>query len=112
MLKKVVKSILKSILIAAIILWVGFVTINILSLDKALVKIVTLIENQISDLQKAYNNSVENDVTLSGQIQDLTRSAAKEVDYNHIIRGDVTVTTVFGLGSGTVIKKTDNEMYI
>jgi S1-C subfamily serine protease len=70
---------------------------------------------QIEILQR---QSTINDLSLSSDLTELARStlkiaeSIKEVDYNKIIRGDVLVMGIFGSGAGTVIKKTENTMYV
>jgi S1-C subfamily serine protease len=49
---------------------------------------------------------------LSTRLQDLVRNSVKEVDYDKILRGDVAVMSLFGSGAGTIVKKTDKEMYV
>jgi len=94
------------------------------------------LQSQIDSLYESNNNLVDNDTTLETDIQETLRKvennvqeelkkvdnaleetdkrlkALAEPDLNKLINGTVFVRDLFGAGAGTVIKKTDKEMYI
>jgi serine protease Do len=109
------KKILNVLTIVAVIIWIGFVSVKLLAIDQIIQDSVFVLQEQIEILQR---QSTINDLSLSSDLTELARStlkieeSIKEVDYNKIIRGDVLVMGIFGSGAGTVIKKTENEMYV
>jgi len=123
------KKIIKILITLVFIIWVGLVTVRLISLPGLINKSISTLQEEISILQRQYDESFQNDIQLLTKLQDLTRSdkifnnyienklnridsQLKEVDYNHILRGNVLVTSFFGSGAGTVVKKTDKEMYV
>ena len=106
------KKLLKAVVIVAIVSWIGLVSVKLLAIDQVINDSVLALQGEIETLQSQSYNSFKNDLILSTEFQDLVRNSVKEVDYRHILKTDVLVMSLFGSGAGTVIKKTDNEMYV
>jgi len=84
------------------------------------------IDSQVFDLNNRCNQLTLNDMNLARIIQDLGRKYDAEIkslgekgeqlreefDISTIINTDVYVQDIDGAGAGTIIKKTENEMYI
>ena len=116
-------KVLLGILILAIGLNLALFVINFkkeIKVDNVILQIAVdakykLIENQIKDLKaedKIIYYQIDKDSSnLSEKIININNQI-RGVDYNKIIKGDVVVESLFGIGAGTVIKKTDKEMYI
>lgn len=124
-----IKKILKVFTILAIVIWIGIVSVKLLAIDQVINDSFLALQGEIETLQYQSNKTFQNDLLLLTKLQDLTRNSTqvtdiikeqitiiheeiKEVDYNKIIKGDVSVIGVFGSGSGTVVKKTNKEMYV
>jgi S1-C subfamily serine protease len=95
---------------------------------------------QIDSLNDSNNNLLDNDITLEKDVQEALREVTKtitgvyedmtkvvkitregleaiqkqtaEPDVNKLLNGEVFVQDIMGAGAGTVIKKTNKEMYI
>jgi len=106
------KKILKVLVVVAIVSWMGLVSVKLLAIDQVINDSFLSLQGQIETLQSQSYNSFKNDLILSTELQDLVRNSVKEVDYKHILKTDVLVMSIFGSGAGTVVKKTDNEMYV
>ena len=106
------KKILKAVVIVAIVSWIGLVSVKLLAIDQVINDSVLALQGEIETLQQQSYNSFKNDLFLSNEIIELVRNSVKEVDYKHILKTDVLVMSIFGSGAGTVVKKTDNEMYV
>ena len=106
------KNLVKNVVIIALVVWIGMVSVKLLAIDQVINDSLLVLQGEIETLQNQSYDSFKNDLILSTGLQDLVRNSINEVDYNKIIKGDVVVESLFGIGAGTVIKKTDKEMYI
>ena len=132
-----IKKILKVLGIVALVFCLMTIVIRLDSLEKVTKRSVADLQWRIGFFDE---QTFGRDIELSTKLQDLERvvklnkvetevqsltdvlkmesqigkliDRTKEVDYNHIIRGDVLVMSLFGSGAGTVVKKTDKEMYV
>jgi S1-C subfamily serine protease len=137
---QLVKKLLKvlGISILGYMLFISF--IGTLHLNTVIKDLSDIVESDRQDNFDNNNQSIKNDLELTTQIQDLARNTnkfkneiekenfidslkldseikqiknqIKEVDKQKIINGSVFVRGIEGLGSGTVIKKTEEAMYI
>jgi S1-C subfamily serine protease len=87
---------------------VGLV-IGLVSLRLDMINTTNLLENEIATLNDNYNQLIDNDIRLLGQIQ---TNKIEQPDLIRLLNSDVSVGTFFGEGAGTVIKRTENRMYI
>jgi serine protease Do len=114
MLKRLVKVILMSLFVIGLTLGIcdeiKFRYINRLSIEG--------LQSQIDYLTERNNDLLNNNIETGGLVQDLGRSLnkiknqIKEVDVNYILNGSVFVQSLLGMGSGTIVKKTNEGMYI
>jgi S1-C subfamily serine protease len=132
MIKKILKVFATSLVIGMLIANT-YIIVKFASLTR---EMFNEIQQQIDDLYESDNNQINNDVTLTGQIQDATRNIDKalteetkkvneavnevkivtanlvEPDFNKLLKGNVFVRGFMGQGAGTIIKKTNDHMYI
>ena len=106
------KKLAKIVVIIAIVSWIGLVSVKLLAIDQVINDSLLVLQGEIETLQNQSYDSFKNDLILSTGLQDLVRNSINEVDYNKIIKGDVLVESIFGSGAGTVVKKTETEMYV
>jgi S1-C subfamily serine protease len=87
---------------------VGLV-IGLISLRLDMINTVDSLESEITFLKHNYNQLISNETQLLGQIQ---ANKIEQPDLIKLLNSDVSVSTFFGEGAGTIIKKTENRMYI
>jgi S1-C subfamily serine protease len=93
---------------------------SVRNLNMKVKEISKITNSQIEEINSRYNNVLNNELLLLRYIKDNTIVTEKlqqilknkEVNIDNIINSDVFVKGIFGLGAGTVIKNSDNEMYI
>jgi S1-C subfamily serine protease len=107
-----IRKILKVLGIVTLVFCLTIITIRLNSLENIINGSISALQGEIETLQSQSYNSFKNDLFLSNEVMELVRNSVKEVDYRHIIKTDVLVMSIFGSGAGTVVKKTDNEMYV
>ena len=107
-----IRKILKVLGIVTLVFCLTIITIRLNSLENIINGSISALQGEIETLQSQSYNSFKNDLFLSNEVMELVRNSVKEVDYKHIIKTDVLVMSIFGSGAGTVVKKTDNEMYV
>jgi S1-C subfamily serine protease len=106
--KDLIESIVLGIVIGILIIF-GIVQYQNKNATKLAIK---ELQNQIIDIQEAYNNLLDNDIELTKEIQEINRNIQKEPNIKQLLNSSVFVKSEFGLGAGTVIKKTETEMYV
>jgi len=124
-----IKKILKVLGIVTLVFCLMIITIRLNSLENNIKDSTSVLQEEISVLSEQSNEAFQNDLLLLTKLQDLTRDSTqiadiikeqiaiiheeiKEVNYEKILKGDVLVTSLFGSGAGTVVRKTDKEMYV
>lgn len=142
MIKNTLKQVWKWIKISIKIIFVIWIFISFISINGKLNSVSETLDYQISDLNDRYNNVVQNEIELSKQLQESYRTSKKDLQslqkdtiieielmskmiiestkntymneriLKNVINSDVFVQSIFGIGGGTVIKKTENEMYV
>jgi S1-C subfamily serine protease len=112
---KILKYYLVGLIIGAFIFSGGYF---ILRNDLSLAIAIKGLQSQISDLQEQDNQFLDNDIELAKNTL-LTMRAIKTlsqinqtVDVKLLLNSNVFVRGITGMGSGTVIKKTENRMYV
>jgi S1-C subfamily serine protease len=83
--------------------------IGLVSLRLDMINTVSSLESEITFLNYSYNQLISNETELLGQIQ---TNKIEQPDLIKLLNSDVSVSTFRGEGAGTVIKKTENRMYI
>jgi S1-C subfamily serine protease len=108
--------------------------IGVIQLKIDLNKFTEIFKQEIEILNDRYNQSVENDIELLQELQEqieknntgdnellkkitnllstIDELKRNNVDIDKLLNSDVFVMSIFGEGAGTVIKKTENNMYI
>ena len=109
------------------ILFASGLMLGIISLKVNLEKVVVLFETRYENVQREYNKLLTNQIDLLQQLQDLERLSSStnilfskaladlnshKVDVTRLLKTDVFVQGFQGEGAGTVVKKTDDSMYI
>jgi S1-C subfamily serine protease len=87
-------------------------TYLIVRLSIAIPLLLEEFQTQITDLQNFNDTLANNDTDLLAKIQDIKRQIQVEPNLDRLLRTDVFVRTGFGEGAGTIIKKTETNMYI
>jgi S1-C subfamily serine protease len=112
------KRILKIIVTAMVVSLLVGVIINLHIQNIKQSDSINYLQKQIDELAQVNNDLFDNSINLEGVIQDYQRKLIesfdklKEPNMNNLLNGSVFVKDIVGLGSGTVIKKTNTNMYI
>jgi len=91
-----------------------FIVKNNLNIKRA----IQYLQIQIEDLQDQYNQLLDNEIelvkkdTIVKNVIDTLIKSNQTIDVKLLLKSNVFVRGFFGTGAGTVIKKTENRMYI
>lgn len=121
-LKIVILGIVKSIAVSLLVFSIGTLFVQQYFLRNDLTESTNIIQNSIDELYEQTSKLVIGQYALIGNIDknksdindrfDKLNKKLKTINTNHILRGSVIVNGILGTGSGTIIKKTDKEMYV
>jgi S1-C subfamily serine protease len=112
MLKKILRILGKVINVLFVIVLIMTMS-TVLQSKVELKQLAQGIDRELSDLNYRCNKLFDNDLELLGQIQGIdTKITDTVVDTQALLNSDVFVRGIDGMGAGTVIKKTNDEMYI
>jgi len=125
---------IKKIAIIILITWIMLITMVIYNLRGNLNKITSVFTEEISNINYRYNEVIDNELELLRKIYEQQNNAEftdnqlleklenlsfilkeiekSEVSISTLLNSNVFVRGIFGGGAGTIIKKTENEMYI
>lgn len=124
-----IKRILKWFGITLLVLLTIFNTYMIFNLEQNIITIFEGVQEEAIQLRDCVTGLLRNDIQLLGKTTDFVREVNKyaentdkkidelklkvsEVNINLILNGSVFVQGIGGMGSGTIIKKTNKGMYI
>ena len=114
-LKTILMIVIKSIALALFIFSIGILHVQQYYLRNNLTKSINGIQTQINELYDQTSKLITGQWSLMGNIDknttDINRKL-KTINVRHILHGSVIVNVFWGTGSGTIIKKTDNTMYV
>ena len=95
--------------------FIGAYIINDISIKSSAIKSIEFLQSQIDGVRNQFNKSFDNDLKLLEQIQTQARLIARlktNINIKRLLKTDVFVRGLSGEGAGTIIKKTETEMYV
>jgi len=110
-----IRSKVSIILIGVLIVSVILLKVNLNSVNNALVDSVGYLEDEMTRTYNNYNRLIGNELNLLAQIQTQARLIARlktNINIKRLLKTDVFVRGLSGEGAGTIIKKTETEMYV
>ena len=134
MIKKLLKISWKITKFVTKVIMILIFTIGLFTINGKVNKLAKIVDEQYLEVDERYNQVIDNEIELLKQIQenfnnsDLTDkellakvividNAIKDlkenrIDIQKLLKSDVFVMDLFGEGAGTIIKKTNTNMYI
>jgi len=123
MIKKILKVALKVLLVTFKVFLIVFVILNIFNLHMKIALSEKRINRKISQLVSMNNETFDNMIEILATVQELEKntndniSKIKDIipiipDTEKLLKGSVVVSGLEGMGSGTIIKKTKDSMYL
>ena len=110
-----IRSKITIILIGVLVVSVILLKVNLNSVNNALVDSVGYLEDEMTRTYNNYNRLIGNELDLLAQIQEQGRLIARlktNINIKRLLKTDVFVRGLSGEGAGTIIKKTETEMYV
>lgn len=134
MFKRLLKIFWTVTKVTAKIIIITFLFAGLFNVNVKINQLSEIVDSQYEEINYRYNNVIDNEIELLKQIQEslhkgeasestllakiitlnttINELKANDIDVNKLLNSDVFVRSLFGEGAGTVIKKTDTNMYI